>query len=71
MNKRLTEGYFKLRRLSSVLRDGAERFEGKTWEHQPEMMIRRADGWELRVYEVEGDVEACLIAPDGASRTYS
>lgn len=67
----LTESYYRLRRQSSILRDGASRFEGKDWEHLADMVVRKADGWELRVYRVENVVEACLISPDGESHTYS
>jgi hypothetical protein len=67
----LKEAFYRLRRQSSVLRDGADRFEGLRWDHQPGMVTRKKDGWELRVYPVDGGAEACLIDPHGNSRTYA
>jgi hypothetical protein len=72
--KQLVDGYYKLRR-ESALRDFGARFEGLPWDAEiadgKPTAVRHADGWELRVYEIEGDVEACLIDPEGKTRTYS
>jgi hypothetical protein len=66
----LQDGYYNLRRTSSIVRDADHRFEGKRWEKADHMIVRKAEGWELRVYEIEGEIEACLINPTGESRTY-
>ena len=71
LGRELREGYYRLRRSSSIVRDADSRFVGKRWEDHGQVLLRRAEGWELRVYKVEGDIEACLISPNGSSRTYS
>ena len=69
--KKLVDHYHRLRNDSSVLRDGGARFEGRAWHADDAAMVRKAEGWTLRVYPIEGGVEACLIDPKGVSRTYA
>jgi len=66
----LKDGYHKLRRDSSVLRDGGRRFEGTRWLIRESCIERYANNWILRVYNIEGNVEACLISPNGTQRNY-
>lgn len=72
--KRLIDAYHKLRHESRGLhRDGAL-FEGKHWSPSGDMMVRidRLTGMELRVYWMDGYVEACISYPDGvSSKTYA
>jgi len=67
----LQAAYYRLRRESSVLKDGADRLEFVEWESADGMAIRRKGGWELRVYPVDDGIEAALIDPDGTVRTYA
>jgi hypothetical protein len=61
------EDYFKLRMDSEGLKAAGRRFEGVPWG-----LIREADdGWIMKVYRIEGDVEVCIISPDGTSCTFS
>jgi|KBSMisStandDraft_5_1062788.scaffolds.fasta_scaffold257496_4 hypothetical protein len=66
----LKNGYYKLRSESSVLKDGGRRFEGTRWLIRESCIERYADSWVLRVYNIEGNVEACLISPNGTQRNY-
>jgi hypothetical protein len=66
----LKDGYYKLRRESSILKDADHRFEGKHWIVRPTQIERYADGWRLTVYKIEGEIEACLLNPNGTHRTY-
>lgn len=68
----LIDGYFYLRQGTSLLRQQTDRFEGKEWKLRDHMMIRKSDdGYELRVYEIEGDIEVCIIAPNGGTKTFA
>ena len=67
---RLREGYSRLRRTSLL---GAETgpFEGVAWKSGPDGIIRHAHGRTLKVYEIEGQIEASITYPDGTCKTFS
>jgi hypothetical protein len=67
-HKKLVAAYYRLRQKCSVLKDGGGRFEGKRWELLDDMVCRKSDGWELRVYPIEDVIEVCLIDPNGNSK---
>lgn len=69
----LRDGYFDLRRTSQGLRAVSHHFEGQVWHRTGKMLVRHSpDGnWTLRVYRIEGGIEACVIQPDGQSMTFS
>ncbi len=68
---RLVEGYHRLRKGCSLMKDGGHHLEGEPWQTAGQIVRRRKNGWEMRVYEIEGEIEVCLIAPDGTSKTYA
>lgn len=68
--RKLVDAYYRLRQKCSILKDGGARFEGKRWEFDDDMAVRKSDGWELRVYYIENAIEICLIDPNGMSKTY-
>lgn len=68
----LIDGYFELRQQSEKLRGMSHLFEGQKWVLFGDMICRGGkDGYELRVYQIEGEIEACIIAPNGESWTFS
>jgi hypothetical protein len=68
----LSEAYKKLLQGSVGLRAHANRFRGRHWSGDNRQAVRKSrDGYELRVYRIEGGVEACVIRPDGQSFTYA
>ena len=72
MSRAAREGYHLLRRASVGLRRVSHHFEGCAWTGDDRMQIRRsADGWELRVYEIGDEIEACVVNPAGESTTYA
>lgn len=67
----LRDAYFDIRRASNALqRDGAV-FEGEAWFDLDNSAVRRACGYELRVYRVDGEIEVCVVFPNGTCRTYA
>lgn len=71
-NDMLTEGYFRLRQESAGLRALAWRFDAIPWTVDGREIVRTTpDHWELRVYEIEGDVEAAITNPAGELFTFS
>jgi hypothetical protein len=63
----LPDDYFALRMNSAGLKAVASRFEGVPW-----CLIRESgDGWIMKVYRIDGDIEVCITSPDGTSRTFS
>lgn len=73
----LLESYYWLRRKSPALKKDSAiaKLDGQRWieDIEDKDILRRKtkDGWELRVYKIEGGVEACIISPTGESKTYS
>ena len=68
----LRERYHTLRQRSAGLRALSRHFEGLPWTFRKKTAIRRsANGWELRVYVIDGDTEACVIQPDGQASTFA
>ena len=72
-SEKLQEGYYNLRlkKNSPALNKDGQVFESVPWQTVCKTEVRKKDGWELRVYEIEGDIEACIIDPHGKSKTYS
>ena len=67
----LREAYFKLRGEAAGLMAVSGEFEAMLWHSLPTGEVRfGADGGKLLVYKTEGQVEACVIATDGTSRTF-
>lgn len=62
----LKEGYFELIKESAALRTDAGPFDGQPWG-----VMRERDGRQMTVYEIEGEIEVCIVFDDGTSRTYS
>ncbi|MFB6449266.1 hypothetical protein [Bradyrhizobium tunisiense] len=62
-----TEDYFRLRKSSEGLKEESPRFEGMPWA----LTRETNDGWTMKVYRVDGDVEVCVIAPDGTSKSFA
>ena len=75
MNKptaELIDGYFALRVASDGLREVSSMFEAIPWKFEDGCPIRVTDaGWKLSVYRAEGDIEVCVLKPDGISVTFS
>jgi hypothetical protein len=67
----LRDAFCRLRKSSTLLRDGAARFEGLPWRYADGIASRHHEGWELRVYQVDDGIEVCLIDPQGKSKTYA
>jgi hypothetical protein len=67
----LIDGYFKLRQQSEGLKEQSHRFEGLFWRPEGDTAVRESDGWQLSVYRREGQIEACVMRPDGTFSTYS
>ena len=44
--------------------------EAQPWKTVGNMEVREKGGWKHQVYELDGKVQACIISPDGTSRTY-
>ena len=65
------DGYHRLRRESSLVEDGACHLEGTRWKFESGKISRKSGDWALSVYRADGDIEACLVAPDGTVKTYS
>ncbi len=65
--------YYKLRRECPELKEKySPLFEGMAWtEEKHGEFIRKNDGYELHVYQVENDIEVCIIFPTGESKTFS
>jgi hypothetical protein len=67
----LIDGYFALRKDSDGLMEQSHRFEGLFWSQEDQSAVRRCGGWKLLVYQAEGQIEVCVISPDGKSSTFS
>jgi hypothetical protein len=70
--KNLIDGYFRLRQDSEGLKAYGHLFEARPWSKRDDCAVRKSeDGTVLKVYLVEGDVEACILFVDGSCKTYS
>lgn len=68
--RKLIDAYYRLRRQSSVAKDGGDKMEGQPWEYNGKMAWRAGNGWEVRIYEIEDLIEVCLINPSGVYKRY-
>ena len=70
--RRLIDGYFTLRQQCPELKAVGHLFEAAAFQSDGEHMVRQsADSHQLRVYCIEGDIEACVIYPNGTSKTFT
>lgn len=69
----LRDGYYRLRQESPALRRESSKFEGLPWRATASGAEERhtSDGWILRIYLIEGGIEACIISPIGESETFA
>jgi|SRR5580693_8334518 hypothetical protein len=69
--KILIEGYFNLRQ-NSGLKHETPRFEGREWKAVGKTMVRNgADGSRLLVYQIENDLEVCIVESNGTQKSFA
>ncbi len=69
--KILKDHYFMLRQTCPDLKQIGYLFEAMPWRWDGKMLKRQNAKHELRVYRIDGDVECCVVYPNGTSKTFA